>query len=97
MNDDKLNALLKAARNEFGPEPDAQFEARVMRSISRIRPGGNFSVLDQLAALFPRIAIGATALICLCLIGDVCLAAFLQPDFSTSIAELSQQWFFAAN
>ena len=97
MNDKKLNVLFRSVRKEPAPEPDPQFAGLVMRAIGwgeRTREPLSFS--DQLALLFPRIAIGATALICLCLLGDLCLA-IVQPDFSTSIAELSQQWLFAAN
>ena len=98
MNDKKLNALFRSVRKEPAPEPDPQFAGLVMRAIGwgeRTREPLSFS--DQLDLLFPRIAIGATALICLCFIGDLLLTTFVQPDFSTSIAELSQQWLFAAN
>jgi len=104
MNDKKLNALFRSARNESPPEPGPEFEGLVMRAISRAlqygwgeRAGEPLSIFDQLALLFPRIAIGATAVICLCFLGDLFLTTIVQPDFSTSIAELSQQWLFAAN
>jgi hypothetical protein len=97
INDKKLSFLFGSARSVPAPEPDVQFEGRVMRAISRSGTMEASSFFDQLAGLLPRIAIATALVMSLCVGADLYLSCFVQRDFSASIAELSQEWLFAAN
>ncbi len=98
MNDQKLQRLFGAARNEPPPAPSDDFHARVVRAIRRAMDGAEpNSVFDQLGRLFPRLALAAALVIGLCVLVDVCLASFGQRDLADSVAEISEQWLFASN
>ena len=98
----KLQQLFESARNEPMPQPGEEFVSGLMREVGRgvlTAPRTDFdspSILDQLASLFPRLAMASILGIALCVAADYCLANFVQPDFSSSAAELSEQWLFAA-
>jgi hypothetical protein len=96
----KLKRLFESARNEPVPRPGDDFVSDLMREVGRrvlTAPRTDFgsaSILDQLASLFPRLAMASVLVIALCVAADYCLANFVQRDFSASAAELSEQWLF---
>jgi hypothetical protein len=95
MNEQKLQKLFNAARDEPAQGPAAGFEARVMRALRREPRPEPFSLAEQLGELFPRLALAAAMVIGLCVAADLCLSAFVQADLSASVAEASEQWLFA--
>jgi hypothetical protein len=92
MNNEKVNRLLEAARNEAVPEPRIGFEARVMGEIRRETMSQPISWLDQFGGLLPRVAMGTALVIGLSVAVDLWLG---QNDLSGSLAEASEEWFFA--
>jgi hypothetical protein len=99
MSKEKLNQLFTAARKEAPPLPEAGFENLVMSAIRRgpQNPGAaTVSLLDQLGALFPRLAWAAALVLALCVVADFGLTALAQTNLTDGIAELSEQWLFAA-
>jgi hypothetical protein len=94
MNERKLNKLFEAARNEMPPAPSYDFEARVMRAIGRLPESEESSLTDQLNFLFPRLAFAAGAVIVVCVAGELALNL---PDLTEGVAQISDQWLFAAN
>jgi hypothetical protein len=96
MNRQKLQNLWNSARSGPVPAPTADFASQVMRAIRREAGPRELSVFDHLAGLFPRMALGAAAVIGLCATADICLSSFVQPDLSTGAVEVSEQWLFAA-
>ncbi|MSU58588.1 MAG: hypothetical protein EXS35_10495 [Pedosphaera sp.] len=98
MNDRKLKQLFRAARNESPPSPEPGFENLVLSAIRReLPPMRATSLIDQLGALFPRLAWAAALVIAMCLGADFCLTALAPTGLSDGIAEISEQWLFAAN
>ena len=95
MNNDKLNQLFSAARNETPPSPPADFEADVLRAIQREAPlsRGDASLFDQLNLWFPKIAWVAVCIICFCVAGEI-VASLNSPSLGDGVAELSDQWMF---
>ena len=95
MNQRKLGKLFTSARAETPPVPPAEFASRMMRVIRQEPRGGDASILNQLAALFPRLTLAAAVVIGLCLTADFCLTTFVQQDLSSTVAAASEQWLFA--
>jgi hypothetical protein len=97
----KLERLFQSARNEPVPQPSQDFASNLMREVGRSSPTtplerfGPVSIIDQLASLFPRLAMASVLAIALCVAADYCLANFVQRDFSSSVAEITEQWLFA--
>ncbi|HLP77831.1 MAG TPA: hypothetical protein VK327_13040 [Candidatus Paceibacterota bacterium] len=97
MKETKLKQLFEAARREPAPLPPDHFADVVQRAVSRQGAPEPFSILDQLAFLFPRVAVAAVILICCCLAGDFLLSMFNGPDLGEGLARLSDQWLLAGN
>ncbi len=96
MKPQKMGKLLATAAREPAPAPAPGFDARVLRALrrelARVPPG----LLDQLSALFPRVAVATVVVISLLLAADLCLSHFVQRDLSAGVLEASEQWLFAA-
>ncbi len=97
MKDEKVNRLLRAARNETAPLPGAGLEGRVMTAVRRSGHQEVVSLLDQINLLFPRVAWAAAAVIACCILVEAGVGMFSQSDISAKVAEISEQWIFAAN
>ena len=97
MKPEKLNRLFNAARNQAPPAPSATFDAHVMAALRRAPSQETFSFLDQINLLFPRIAFASAAVIAGCLLIEVGVGTFSHSDLSSRVAEISEQWIFAAN
>jgi len=97
MTNEKNDRLFKAARNEAPPAPDAAFDTRVMAAIRRSTHQQTFSILDRINLLFPRIVFASAAIIASCLLIEVGVGMFSHSDLSSKVAEISEQWIFAAN
>lgn len=100
MNNDKLNQLFRAARQDVPPAAGPGFENLVLAAARRPmigRADAPASLADQLGDLFPKLAWAAALLIALCVAADLGLAAHTQVDLTDSFTELSEQWLFAAN
>ncbi len=67
---------------------------RALRSEARPAP---LSFWDQLEALFPRLAITATLVVGLCVLGDVYFSTMYPTSLSSEVNAISEQWLFAAN
>ena len=94
MNDEKFQQLFHSAQNEPLPDSVSGFDSRVMRSIRSEARTTTLSVLDRLSELFPRLAIGAAALMAVCVAADVCFSSFVQADLTDAVVEASEQWLF---
>ena len=94
MNERKLNKLFEAAGNEMPPVPSDDFESRVMRAICRPPESEENSLTDQLNFLFPKLAFAAVAVIVVCVAGELALNL---PGLTEGVAQISDQWLFAAN
>jgi hypothetical protein len=96
----KLERLFRSARKEPVPQPSEDFVSNILREVGRGVPTapmdrfGPVSISDQLAGLFPRLAMASLLAIALCAGADYCLANFVQRDFSASAAEISEEWLF---
>ena len=100
MNEKKLNQLFGAARKETALLPEAGFENLVLSAIRReARTGAteSFSLFDQLSAWFPRLAWATALVVALCVAADFGLASFEVPSLTDGVAQISDQWLFAAN
>lgn len=95
MNENKIGKLFSAARNEPPPPADSNFATQVMRAIRREPAPEPASVFSQLGELFPRLAIAAVLVIGFCVAADFCASAIEQPDLTSGVAQLSEQWLFA--
>jgi hypothetical protein len=91
----KLERLFQSARNQPVPQPGDDFAGGVMRAIRHESRAVPIPLLEQLAVLFPRLAVGTALVITVCAAAEYCLSN-VQSDLSTSAAEISEQWFFAA-
>lgn len=101
MNDRKLKQLFHAARRSPAPAPGEGFDQLVMRAIrseaqrEATRPPAANSFCDQLNRLFPRLACAAVLVIAAC--GAVeWSSASTNASLTDSIAQISEQWLFAA-
>jgi hypothetical protein len=100
MNEQKLEKLFIAARNEATPAPSADFAAGVLRAVRRAEPilaPETFSVFDQLNLFFPKLAWAAAAAIALGVAADFGLTAAGVPDLGDGVAQISSQWLFTGN
>lgn len=90
MNKPPLTPLLDAARQAAPPEPPPNFPDRVLRAIQR--EPQPVSVFDQLATMFPRLAVASVILLLLAAGTD---RWFVGPDLADWMAETtltSSQW-----
>ena len=94
MKRDKLSELFKLARAAASPAPPEDFEQDLMRVVRRQTGRESPSLVDQLGALFPRLALASAAVIACC---ALILVNTDQSSLTDKVAELSQQWLFAAN
>jgi len=100
MNERKWKQLLAAARRESPPVPADDFAAGVLRAIRHagpVAPVTAGSLLEQLNALFPRLAWAAAAVIILSLATDWALTAAGIPPLSDSVSQISAHWFLTPN
>jgi len=96
MNGSRLQRLFDAARNQDAPVLPEDFDQRVLRAIRR-EPGREpDSLFGQLNRLFPRLALAACLIIALCLAAELSAALAGGPGLTDGIAQLSEQWLFAA-
>jgi hypothetical protein len=96
MNPKKLSQLFSAARKQSPPEPDPGFEGRALSAIRREASLEPVTLFDQLGALFPKLGLAAALVIGLCVAGDYWGSAQEGHSLNAGIAELSEQWLFAA-
>ena len=91
MKDHKVNKLFRLARRENPPPVSEDFARRVMQQIRRdgLDP---ISFLEQMNALFPRLALTAVVVIVLCAGVDVVSAQFAGVDLNEGIARISCEW-----
>jgi len=95
MSKRKLNLLFERARNEPAPVPPEEFAAGVLHAIRHEPPGAVMeapSIFDRLDLLFPRIALGAVAVIILCAVLDFGLTAAGMPGLHDGLSQISAQW-----
>lgn len=92
MNERKLIRIFEAARGEPIPEPEAGFEARLLRQLRGEPAPRPLSLGDQLSALFPKVAWAAALVIGLCLAGDFLLSGAEQPGISDAVAQVTDRW-----
>jgi len=67
-----------------------------MRAVRREPMEQGTSLFEQLSALLPRLAAGAAMVIALCAAADFCLSNFIQPDLTSGLSQLADEWLFAA-
>jgi hypothetical protein len=96
MIDAKLGKIFEAARKETPRVAPDGFEFLVMNAIRQEPAPRGATIFDQLNLLFPRLAVGAMAVIALCVAGDW-LASGLQLSLTDGVAQLSQQWLLTGN
>jgi len=96
MNDSKLQRLLQSAKNAVPPTPAGDFNDRVIRAIRREPKPKPFSLMDQLGEFFPKFGLAAAVLVVVSAAGDLCYTALTQSDLTSGVAQLSEQWLFAA-
>ena len=97
MNKRKLSRLLVAARIELAPSGPAHFDSRVMRAVDREGKPAAASLFDQLALLFPRLALAAVVVIGLCVGSDYLLTSPDLPNLAEGVAQISDQWLFTGS
>jgi hypothetical protein len=97
MNDKKLQGLFHSACQDAPPEPEPGFDNRVLRGIGRSQSPEPLSLLEQLEALFPRVAAVAALVIALALATDYCASGFWHTDLSSSFLALSNDLLFTEN
>jgi hypothetical protein len=94
MKNNKLERLLNLAKKETPPEVGLEFESRVMRVIrqeSSVRP---VSLLEQLSALFPRLALASILAIVLSATTDFVLTRASATDLASGVSSISEDWLF---
>jgi hypothetical protein len=94
MKNEKLERLFNSARNEPAPQAGSGFEARVMRAIRHEGPAKPVSLIDQLNALFPRLAFAAATVIVLCATADWVLSNVEGSDLASGVSVISEDWLF---
>lgn len=97
MKEMKIKKLFDAARKETAPEPSFAFAQDVVSAIRREEQQAFApSLLDELGALFPRLAVAAVLVIGLCLAAEL---YFTQQDagLTANVEQVRAQWLFAAN
>jgi hypothetical protein len=92
----KLDRLFEKARREPAPESPSDFTARVLRALPdrdlTVMPA--LSLVDQLNALFPRLALASALFLALCLGTEFLGSGFGQSDLASGLTQLSDQWLF---
>ena len=97
MKDKKLNRLFEAARSQPAPAPSENFADDVLHAVRREPSPNRDSLLEQLTALFPRLAFAAVLAIGLFIGSDFLMTAFNLPSLSDGVAQLSDQWLLIGN
>ena len=92
MNERKLNKLFNAARNEPPPATPHDLDIRVTRQIHGEPSPPAVSFVEQLNALFPKLAFAALMMIALCVAGDFFFTALGATDVDEGVARISDQW-----
>jgi hypothetical protein len=92
MKTNKTEKLFRIAREEKPPAASEDFAARVMQQIRRAEAIPPVSFLDQVNALFPRIALCAGMAIVLCLALDFVATEFGAVDLNDQLAQVSSEW-----
>ena len=93
MNKDKLSRLLKRASEEQSPVPPVDFTWRVTQAIHH-GPLLSNTLFDQLNDLFPRLAVAAALVMCLCVITDFYFSAQDGTGLIPGVAQISEDWLF---
>jgi len=94
MKDNKLERLVNLAKRESVPRAGPGFESRVMHAIRQEVSAKPVSLLDQLNALFPRIALASAIVIVLCITTDVVLTNASGTDLASGVSSISEEWLF---
>lgn len=98
MNDAKLDRLFAAARKETPPAPASGFDHLVLGALRREpAPLPEVSLLDQLGAWFPRLALAAGLVILVSVTTDFTLSWLGVPTLSDGVWQISDQWLLAAS
>jgi hypothetical protein len=95
MNEQQLNALLRAARRVPPPVAEPGFEHRVLTAVRREAGRGSRereSLFPALGALLPRVAWATAAVVALCAAAEVGAGALGLPNLTEGLAQLSDQW-----
>jgi hypothetical protein len=95
MKKNRLEKLFHMAKGESVHKARTGFEIRVMRAIRQEVPAQPASLLDQLNALFPRLALACAMCILLCLSAEVVLTNASRTDLVSGVASISEDWLFA--
>ncbi|MDW8309764.1 MAG: hypothetical protein RMK20_10365 [Verrucomicrobiales bacterium] len=97
MNERKLNALFRAARQLPPPVPEPGFENRVLAAVrAEAARAGDESWFTALGAMLPRFAWGAATVIVFCVAADWSASAFGVPGLTDGLARLADQWLLSA-
>lgn len=96
MNDGRLKKLFSAARHETPPEVSFNFAQSVLAAIRRRKAPRPFSLVDQLGALFPRLAAASLLVIALCAAGEFYFSA-AEGTPSNDLNQLTEELIFADN
>ena len=94
MKKNKLERLFNLAKRESVPQAGPDFESQVMHAIRREVSAKPVSLLDQLNALFPRIALAAAIVIILCITTDVVITNASGTDLASGVSSISEEWLF---
>ena len=94
MKNNKLKRLLSSAKNESPPEAGLEFESRVMDAIRQEPSARPVSLLDQVNALFPRLAFASILAIVLCATADFVLTGSSTIDLTSGVSAISEDWLF---
>lgn len=100
MNEKRLNQLFGAARRETATSPEAGFASLVLTTVRREAQAceaGPVSWLDQIGALFPRLAWATALVVALCVAADFGLSVLGVPSLTDGMAQISNQWLLTAN
>jgi len=98
MNEGRMQKLFEAVRGERAVQPAEDFAGRVMSAIHReSRRAPAVTVFDQLTRLFPRLAWAAALVIGLGLATELYFSLTGSTNLATDVAEVAEQWRFAAN
>jgi anti-sigma factor RsiW len=93
MNDKRLKQLFAAAARVEPAAGTDDLPEQVMRAVRRELPPMESSVFEQLGMLLPRVAVIAFAVLALCVLVEWTAS----DELSIGVAQLSEQWLFAAN
>lgn len=91
MNDQKLQHLFAAVRREAPPVPPAGFSTEVTDAVRQEPAFADPTLVDQLAGLFPQLAMAAVVVLGLCVAADLGHGLMPGPDLSDGVAQLCGQ------